>query len=161
LLRAYRQLRRRNPVATPPLLLVGNKGWLYDEIFAAIESLGLGADVIHLEGVADWELNHLYQRAALLALPSWYEGFGLPVLEAMHSGCPVIASDRASLPEVVGGAGLLLDAEDVDAWADGLDLLLHDEWRREALVRAGYKQAANFTWQKTALATLDLYLGVM
>lgn len=158
LLHAYGQLRQAD-ITIPPLVLAGSKGWLYDEIFATVDALGLNSSVIHLEGVTDRQLAHLYHGAILLALPSWYEGFGLPALEAMSSGCPVIASDRASLPEVVGQAGVLLDANDVGAWADALATLLRDEGQRQALAAKGRKQAATFSWRKTAEATLRLYVG--
>lgn len=103
LLRVYHRLRRERGLERP-LLLVGGKGWIYEEIFTTIRELQLDEHVHHLPGVADEQLAQLYSAAALLAAPSFYEGFGLPVLEAMHCGCPVVASNRGSLPEV-GGHG--------------------------------------------------------
>jgi glycosyltransferase involved in cell wall biosynthesis len=158
LVRAYHRLRRETAL-DPPLVLVGGKGWLYDEVFEAVDMLGLRSSVHHLMGVTDIELAHLYTAAALLALPSYYEGFGLPPLEAMHCGCPVVSSNRASLPEVVGQAGILLDPEDIDGWVSAMQLLLSDSEARRRQVAAGRAQAQCFTWAKTAAATLRAYLG--
>ncbi|MDX1662739.1 MAG: glycosyltransferase family 1 protein [Candidatus Promineifilaceae bacterium] len=140
-----------------PLVLVGNKGWLYDELFAEVEALQLGSSVIHLPGVTDDHLAALYNAAGVLALPSHYEGFGLPVLEAMHCGCPVIASNRGALPEVLGDAGLLLPPTDAGAWADGLCRVLSDGDLAQRLIQAGRKRASAFTWEKTATRTLAVY----
>jgi glycosyltransferase involved in cell wall biosynthesis len=156
LLRAYQQVRLESGV-TAPLLLVGGKGWLYDEIFATVGELGLREFVRHLSDVDDRTLQHLYHGASLLALPSHYEGFGLPALEAMHCGCPVLASERGSLPEVVGKAGVLLPADDVVAWAETIAALLDDDERREKMALAGQVQAAQFSWEQTARGTLALY----
>jgi glycosyltransferase involved in cell wall biosynthesis len=156
LLRAYRQLRSEVGMEEP-LVLVGGKGWLYDEIFATVGELGLLDAVRHLSGVDDTTLAHLYHGAALLALPSHYEGFGLPVLEAMHSGCPVVTSDRGSLPEVAGEAGMLLPADDVVAWVDGMGRVVQNEGLRQEMAGAGRVQASRFSWEQTARATLALY----
>lgn len=160
LLRVYHRLRHEQGLDLP-LVLVGGKGWIYEEIFTTISELGLTEQVHHLQGVRDEKLAHLYSAAALLALPSFYEGFGLPVLEAMHCDCPVVTSDRGSLPEVGGSAALLLDAEDEDAWADALWRVLNDSSLRERMVASGRQQVAQFTWRKTAAATLELYRSVI
>lgn len=159
LLRAFAALRQKRKIDVP-LILVGGKGWLYREIFQTIETLELGDVVRHLQGVPDEHLACLYRAAGALALPSHYEGFGLPPLEAMHSGCPVVTSNRASLPEVVGEAGILLDPDDADAWVDGLAAALLDGERRATMIAAGREQAARFTWEKTAAAMLRLYRKV-
>lgn len=156
LLHAYARMRQGGGPDVP-LLLVGGKGWLYEQIFATIGELGLGDSVHHLAGVGDAALAQLYHAAGVLALPSHYEGFGLPPLEAMHCGCPVIVSDRASLPEVVGPAGRQLPPDDIDAWAHALEQVLTDSAQRAAMIQAGYQQAARFTWERTAQATLALY----
>src|SRR5690606_3217465 len=119
LLRAFRQLRDETSF-DGPLVLVGGRGWHDEEIFATVEALGISDAVRHLSGVDDRSLAHLYHAAGLLALPSHYEGFGLPLLEAMHCGCPVVCSDRGSLREVAGEAALLLPPDDVSAWSGGL-----------------------------------------
>ncbi len=156
LLQAYHQLRRTGGLVVP-LVLVGGKGWIHDEIFRTIDALSLRDHVIHLSGVPDEKLAHLYRAAGVLAIPSHYEGFGLPALEAMHSGCPVVASTRGSLPEVVGGAAISLEPDDVDAWADALARVLLDPSLAEEMRAAGLAQAGQFTWHKTAAATLAIY----
>lgn len=156
LLEAYALLRRQTASA-PPLVIVGSKGWLFDEIFASIEKFGLQDHVVHLEQVSDSELAHLYLSARMLTLPSYYEGFGLPILEAMHCYCPVIASNRASLPEVVGGAGILLNPDDPESWAASMQTVLLDADLREEMAEAGRKQARKFSWEHTAKATRSVY----
>lgn len=157
LLQAMHQLKTTGRGA--PLVLVGGKGWIYDDIFAAIAELGLGDCVRHLSGVPDEQLQQLYQAAGVLALPSHYEGFGLPALEAMHSGCPVIVSTRGSLPEIVGDAGILLEPDDAVAWAAAIDRVVRDPALRHDLITRGYQQAARFQWSRTAEQMLTLYHG--
>lgn len=158
LLRAYRRWREETGRANL-LLLVGGRGWLFDEIFASIREQGLEDSVRHLSGVPDAHLAHLYRSASVLVAPSFYEGFGLPPLEAMHAGCPVIASDCGSLPEVVGEAGMLLDPADDLAWAAALETVIGDEAVAARMRASGLVQAARFTWRKTAESTLRLYHG--
>ena len=156
LLKAFASLRQK-AIADTRLVLVGRKGWLYDEVFQTIDRLGLRPHVRHVEAAGDVELAHLYLTAGLLALPSHYEGFGLPALEAMHCRCPVLASNRASLPEVVGPAGILLEPDDVEAWAMNLRRLLTDEVLRSQMIAAGLEQVRHFSWRQTALATRKVY----
>lgn len=158
LIRAYKQMIAETAVDVP-LILVGGKGWIYDEIFATIAELGLRDKVRHLRGIFDEQLAHLYHAAGVLVTPSKYEGFGLPALEAMHCGCPVIVSNISSLPEVVGEAGILLPPDDETAWAEVMARVLLDAELREEMVENGRLQAATFTWQKTAEMTLELYKG--
>ena len=107
--------------------------------------------------VSNETLRALYQNAAALAMPSLIEGFGLPVLEAMTAGTPVVASDCSSLPEVVGDAGLLAPARDVGAWVKALERVLTEPELREQLIQRGRERAAAYTWQRAAAATLDCY----
>ncbi|MFQ5401060.1 MAG: glycosyltransferase family 4 protein [Anaerolineae bacterium] len=159
LIRAYHAMRHETGIDAP-LVLVGSKGWMYEDVFATAEALGLRGAVYHLDGINNEQLAALYSAAAVLVLPSFYEGFGLPVLEAMHCGCPVVASDRGSLPEVVGKAGVLLGPEDdVSAWASALARVINDGRFREDLVKRGFEQVKKFSWQKTAAATLQVYLA--
>lgn len=158
LLEAYALLRRETAVDVP-LVLIGSKGWMYDEIFAAIEVLGLQDQVHHLSGIFDEQLAHFYHAAGVLVTPSHYEGFGLPALEAMHCGCPVIVSDRGSLPEVVGETGLMLAADDVEAWAMEIANVLSSSDLRDQMVANGRLQAKRFNWQRTAKQTLSLYVA--
>jgi glycosyltransferase involved in cell wall biosynthesis len=156
LIRAYQQMLAETAVDVP-LILVGGKGWIYEDIFAAIDELGLRGQVRHLDGVYDAQLAHLYHAAGVLVTPSKYEGFGLPALEAMHCGCPVIVSDCGSLPEVAGGAGILLNPDDESAWAEAMARVLTDSDLHQTMIVNGRSQAASFTWEKTARATLSLY----
>lgn len=159
LIRAYYQLREETAVDVP-LILVGGKGWLYDEIFATVADLGLKDQVRHLSGVFDRELAHLYHAAGVLVTPSFYEGFGLPALEAQHCGCPVVVSRRGSLPEIVGRKGMMVDdPEDVTAWAETLARVLSDSQLRAEMIERGYAQAEKFSWEETAAQTLRLYTG--
>lgn len=153
-LKAYQKIKADVGV---PLVIIGRKGWLWEGIFEQIEALGLSDDVRHLEGIFDEELAKMYRGAGVLVQPSHYEGFGLPPLEAMWCGCPVISSDRASLPEIVGDAGVLLDADDVEAWAATIAAVLSDPAKAAAMRAAGKVQAATFNWQLAAEATLNLY----
>ncbi|MFH2076777.1 MAG: glycosyltransferase family 1 protein, partial [Pseudomonadota bacterium] len=107
--------------------------------------------------VPDDHLLALLSGALISLYPSLYEGFGLPVLESMACGAPVITSDRGSLPEVAGGCALIVDPEDTDAIADAISRLLHDGNLRKDLIREGKARAAEFTWQKAALETYKLY----
>lgn len=156
LLRAYQALRDSTDIDTP-LVLVGRKGWFYEEVFRTIEELHLQDVVHHLEGVYDEQLAHLYHAAGVLVTPSHYEGFGLPALEAQHCGCPIIVSNRGSLPEIAGPAGMTLDVLEEEAWTVAMAQVLTDEQLREQMIRAGFAQAATFSWRETAVATLGLY----
>jgi glycosyltransferase involved in cell wall biosynthesis len=156
LVRAYGQLVAETAVDVP-LILVGGKGWIYDEIFATIAELGLRDKVRHLSGIFDEQLAHLYHAAGVLVTPSKYEGFGLPALEAMHCGCPVIVSNTGSLPEVAGDAGIQLNPDDESAWAEAMARVLTDSVLRDEMVGNGRLQATHFTWRKTAAMTLALY----
>jgi glycosyltransferase involved in cell wall biosynthesis len=142
------------------LVLAGQKGWLYDEIEAEVRRLGLEGRVRLTGYVPGEDLPALLSGALAFVFPSLYEGFGLPVLEAMACGTPVVAADNSSLPEVVGEAGLLVDAGDVEALARGLERLLGDGALRARLVDAGRQQARRFTWEAAAQQLLDVYAAV-
>jgi glycosyltransferase involved in cell wall biosynthesis len=113
--------------------------------------------VAYVTGVDDEELAALYRRSWIYVSPSTYEGFGLPYLEAMACGTPVIASRAASIPEVLGDAGILLDPDDVTGWGSAIDSVLTDPTRRERMRAAGIQRAGGFTWARTARLTLDAY----
>jgi len=139
------------------LVISGGTGWLFDAIFAEVTRLGLQARVKFTGFVDDADLPALYSAAAVFAYVPRYEGFGLPVLEAMACGVPVIGSNVSSIPEVVGDAGLLVDPLDVDAIAAGLIGLLKDASARDAYRRAGLQRAAQFTWESAARQLLSIY----
>ena len=111
--------------------------------------------------VPDEHMPIFYSGAKAFIFPSLYEGFGLPVLEAMASGTPVIASDCSSIPEVVGDAGELLASDDIDGLTGAMRRIIEDDAWRHALSRAGVEQAAAFSWQRTAQETIDVYRHVL
>jgi len=138
------------------LVIAGPRGWKNEAVFACIEALGVGA-AVHFPGyIGEDDLSGLYTGAVALAFPSWYEGFGLPVLEAMACGCPVVCSDRGSLPEVAGDAAWLLPPDQPERWTEALRTLWHDDDRRRALREAGLRRAAQFSWVETARRTLEV-----
>jgi glycosyltransferase involved in cell wall biosynthesis len=139
------------------LVIVGGTGWLYKDTLALAERLGLGERVHFVGFVSDEDLPALYSLATVFAFPSWYEGFGLPVLEAMACGTPVVAADNSSLPEVVGGAGLMVSAGDAEALAKALASLLTEQSLRRQLIAAGREQARRFTWEAAATRLSTIY----
>lgn len=141
-----------------PLVLVGGQGWQDTEILGALEqATRAGVPVMRLGYVAEEDLPALYGGASLLAFPSLYEGFGLPVLEAMGCGTPVVTSDRSSLPEVAGDAALLIDPTDVDALAGGLERLLSEPDLVASLVSRGQERVASYSWNASARRLLELF----
>ncbi|MBN2470250.1 MAG: glycosyltransferase family 4 protein [Anaerolineae bacterium] len=133
-----------------PLVLVGGKGWGLEEVRSAVVRLGL-EHAVRLEGyVPDEDLPLWYAAATALVVPSVYEGWGLPVVEAMACGTPVVISDVSSLPEAAGDVGMRLEPRSVDAWVAGLDRALTDTAWQQAARKAGPAHAAAFTWEQTA-----------
>ena len=156
LLAAYAVLIAHMPDA-PQLLIVGRRGWLYESLFDQARSLGVENRVIWREDITDADRVALYNGATLLTLPSFYEGFGLPPLEAMACGVPVVVSNRSSLPEVVGDVGLYVDPDRPESIADKLYQALTDSgWRSQAKT-AGIARAATFNWRQTAQITRQVY----
>lgn len=142
------------------LVIVGQRGWLYEPIFERVRSLKVEERVRFLGFAADEDLPAIYTLASCLAYPSFYEGFGLPVLEAMACGTPVVASRASSLPEVAGGAALLVDPHNVEELAEAVDRVLHDEALRAEMRAAGRRQAQGFTWERAARELLAAYYSV-
>jgi len=141
----------------PPMVVVGQAAWLYEEIHRSVRGLSLEG-AVHFTGFVETEdLVALYNGAAVFAYPSLFEGFGLPVLEALACGTPTLTSDRSSLPEVAGDATILVDPESVEAIADGLERLLCDRELRTSLQVAGPAQAARFSWNRCGTMTADAY----
>jgi glycosyltransferase involved in cell wall biosynthesis len=142
----------------PALVLSGGAAGSEGEVTAAVAELGLTARVRRPGRIPAVHLDVLYREATALTLPSRYEGFGMPVLEAMSRGCPVVASRSCALPEVVGDGGLLLDPDDVDAWARTMTHLLADEGERARWAASAAQRANDFRWDDAARALVDLYL---
>jgi glycosyltransferase involved in cell wall biosynthesis len=161
LLRAFARLRELVPGEPPLLVLAGSKGWLYEPIFREIERLALAAHVRHIENANDETVAALMNAAVALVYPSYYEGFGLPPLEAMACGCPVITSNTSSLPEVVGDAGILANPDDVRQIAEAMQRVFLDANFREDLRRRGLRRAAAFSWERAAKQTLEVYEKVV
>lgn len=155
LLEAYAALRARQPEVG--LVLAGGKGWLYADTFERLRALGLEPHVTLTGYVPDDDLPALLSGAEVFAFPSVFEGFGLPPLEALACGAPVVCSNASSLPEVVGEAGLLLPPTDVRAWVEALEAVLTDPARRADLRARGLARARMFTWEAAARATLAVY----
>ncbi len=148
LLRAYRRLH-----GPPPLVVVGREGWAYGEAMALLRST---PGVRLLGHVSDAELLSLYRNALALVFPSLYEGFGLPLLEAMREGLPALIGSRGALPELAGDAALAVEAEDEAAIAEGLRRLLDDADLRARLAETGRRRAAEFSWARAARQTLEV-----
>lgn len=156
LLAAYRMLRDRMADA-PPLVLVGRRGWLYEDTLRDIARLDLSRQVIWREDVPDAALPAVYNLASVLVMPSFYEGFGFPALEAMACGTVPVVSNRSSLPEVVGEVGLQVEPEDAAALAEALEKALTDAPWREQMRQAGLARSREFTWASTAEIVLQVY----
>ena len=156
LITAYNIFCQRHKDA-PKLVLAGGKGWLYDGIFARVTELGLTAQVIFTKYVPAEDMNPLMCGALDCVFPSIYEGFGMPPLEAMASGVPVLASDAASLPEVTGDCAVVCDAYSEESIADGLERLYSDESLRRELSVRGLERAKQFTWDASAEMLYDIY----
>ncbi|MGD2205413.1 MAG: glycosyltransferase family 1 protein [Anaerolineae bacterium] len=139
------------------LVLAGGKGWLFEDAFAIVKELNLDSRVHFVGRVSSKDLLYLYNAAELLTHPAFYEGFGLPPLEAMACGLPTIVSDVASLPEVVGDAGLLVDPHNVDELTVAMWRVLNDEELRREMQEKGLRQASRFSWQRAARETLAIY----
>jgi len=155
LIQAFDHLQAGNP--NLHLVIAGGKGWLYDDIFAAA-ARSPATKRIHLIGfVADEDLPALYTLAHVFAYPSHYEGFGIPVLEAMACGTPVVTANNSSLPEVAGEAALLIPASDIKAIVGAIDQVCTDSSLREKNINNGFAQAARFTWEGAAQTLLAIY----
>lgn len=159
LLEALAQLHARGEKRA--LVIAGRPGWLYDEIFTRVKTLHLEPWVRFIEQPSGADLVALYNAALLLAMPSFYEGFGLPALEALQCGTPVVVADRASLPEVVGEAGLLIDPDDPATIADACWRIIDDAALRARLQEAARDQVRAFTWEETARQTLEVYRRIL
>ncbi len=156
LISAFARLRRQTG-APHTLVIGGGKGWLTESIFAQVEREQAASFVRFLGYVNEDDLPTLYSLADLYAFPSRYEGFGIPVIEAMACGAPVVCADNSSLPEAAGDAALLVNADDTEAWVAALERGLTDQAWRQAARRRGFAQAGRFTWQASATQLMAAY----
>lgn len=150
-------LLKENQKIEHQLVLIGQKGWRDRGIFATIESSPWNSHIHHLDYLSDELIALFYSKAEAFVYPSFYEGFGLPVLEAMTLGTPVITSNTSSLPEVAGDAALFVDPYDPEQLADVILNVLTDSQLRQKLIKQGKERASQFSWQKTAEQTLKIY----
>jgi alpha-1,3-rhamnosyl/mannosyltransferase len=151
LLAAYRNLRAAK--SAPPLVIAGRPGWAYGD---TLDRIRAEPGVRYLGHVDEPTLSALYESAAALAFPSLYEGFGLPLLEAMAHGVPAVAGNVGALPELAADAAVLVDPEDAGAIQSALEKVLTDKALRGRLISAGRARAASFTWERTASLTRDV-----
>jgi glycosyltransferase involved in cell wall biosynthesis len=156
LIRAYHKLRKEKRI-DHQLVIVGRFGWLYHGLLALIKELGEERNVIFTGPVSDEELPFFYNHADIFVYPSSYEGFGLPVIEAMACGTPVITSNVSSLPEITGDAGLLVAPQNTEELADSMKMLLFDNALQLSLIEKGSQQIKKFSWYECASQTLRIY----
>lgn len=161
LLLAYEQLDAKTRKEYS-LLLIGARGWLDGEIFDIIERLRIAGNHIQqpLDYVADEDRAAFYSGASLFVYPSQYEGFGIPPVEAMACGVPTITSDNSSLPEAVGDAAKLIDAQSVTSLAKAIETVLKDKTLQKDMAAEGYQQVRKFSWEHEAKKLLDVFLGM-
>ncbi len=161
LLKAFSQLKSEPRFKELKLVKVGDAGGqetdFRSETMGVVESLKLSREVIFTDFVPEADLPAYYSGAEVFVLPSLYEGFGFPVLEAMACGCPVITSNTSSLPEVVGEAGIMVDPHNTDSLAQAMSKVLTDSKLRDNMIRKGLEQAKSFSWEKAAEQTLEVY----
>jgi glycosyltransferase involved in cell wall biosynthesis len=155
LIDAFSQIVKSNLSDDLSLIIIGKKGWLFEEILQAPEKYGVSSRVHFLHNVSDDQLPIFYKHAIALVLPSLYEGFGLPVLEAMQNECPVITSNVSSLPEAGGDACLYVDPKDTSDIVKKMMQLLKEKDLRQKLIEKGKRQVKKFSWDKTARQTLE------
>jgi glycosyltransferase involved in cell wall biosynthesis len=161
LFEAIRLLAQRPATSEISVVHAGGYGWLADDILRATRAPALRGRIRLLGHVTEEDLVSLYRHARLLAYPSLFEGFGLPLLEAMACGCPVVTSDRSSLPEVAGDAAVLVDPDSVDAIADGIRRVWEDDALAADLRARGLERARAFSWERTARLTADVYASAL
>ena len=157
-LRAFNKLKDKLP--NLQLITVGGNGWDYDKVKEQVKVLGLENRVHFLGYVSDDLLRFLYRKAVVFVYPSLFEGFGLTVLEAMASSCPVITSNTTSLPEIAGDAAILLNPEDVEKLSNNISLVCNNKKIREQMITKGLQRAKTFTWKRAADLTFDLYKNI-
>lgn len=153
--------RKTDDLRDLQLVIIGKKGWQYEPILAAPQKFGVEDTVKFLDFVTDDDLPAFYSNATCFVLPSLYEGFGLPVLEAMKYGCPVLTSNVSSLPEAGGDAAVYFDPENVDDITKQIERVLSDSALRKEMAAKGHEQVKKFSWERSAKQTLEALEGVV
>lgn len=151
LLRAFSRINKKYI-----LVLVGKQGWVSKKFFDLFDELNIKDHIIMTGYVPTDDIGPLYSGAEVFVYPSLYEGFGLPVLEAMQCGCPVIAANTSSIPEIAGNAAILIDPTDIESLVRAITTVITKPSLRKKLKQNGFKQAKNFSWQKTAYQFLEI-----
>lgn len=153
-------LKNLNSKQIPKLIIAGGKGWLYQGLFNLVQELKL-ENQVHFPGyILDEDVPKLINGATAFVFPSFYEGFGMPPLEAMSCGVPVIASNTSSLPEVIEDAGILIDPYSIEELTGAMEQILRNPQLRNIMVSKGLLQAKKFTWEKSAELTIEIYKKV-
>lgn len=162
LVKAFGKLKQ-DPNIKEKLVLAGRSGYQYEEIKKEIEALPdkIKRDVVELGYVADDQVGELTRHASVFAFPSRFEGFGMPLIETMACGVPIVASNTTSIPEIVGDAGLLCGPDETDEMAKNLSIVIKNKNIRADLVKKGFKRSSEFSWEKCARETLDVISSVI
>ena len=152
---AYSKLRKKG--IEQKLLLAGGKKERVEELRIYAEQFNVAGDIIFIQNIDFEDLPTLYQICDVFVFPSLYEGFGLPLVEAMASRVPVVTSNVSSMPEVVGNAGITIEPKDADSLAEAIEKVISDSKLRENMIKMGIKQIEKFNWRDTAKKTLEVY----
>ncbi|MBN1384727.1 MAG: glycosyltransferase family 4 protein [Elusimicrobia bacterium] len=160
LLKSFKRLKEDKNIDCQ-LVIAGEKGWRYKDIFKTVSSLNLDDSTVFTGCVSNEELLHLYNNAMLFAYPSLYEGFGLPVLEAMACGCPVVASNTSSIPEVCADAAMLVDPENIDDLTGAIYKMITEDSVKQVYKKKGLERIKCFLWKETAQETLYVYKKII
>lgn len=161
IIEAFALIKKQKDFDNIKLVIAGKKGWLFEDIFNLVDKLNLKDHVIFTDYVDETDKPIIYNMAKLFVFPSLYEGFGIPVLEAMASSVPVIASNVSSLPEVAGNAVILVNPKDIEGIAKNIIKILSDDDLKNELVRKGHIQAQKFTWEASAEKLYNIYKEIM
>lgn len=160
LISAFEYLKKNHQIEHD-LILIGQKGWLYEPIFEQIARSPFQSSIRHLSYLPDNQVAQFYRNADVFVYPSHYEGFGMPVLEAMTLGAPVVASNTSSLPEVAGDAAVLVNLTDIEQLSEAILRVIRDRQFRSSLIQKGREQAKLYSWEKTAKETLNAYRSIL
>lgn len=156
IIKAFNHLKKQHKIEHQ-LVLIGRKGWKFEPVFQAINDSPYNNEIHHLDYLSDQEVAIFYSKADVFVYPSFYEGFGLPILEAMTLGTPVITSNTSSLPEVAGNSAILINPDEPMELAEGIFNIISNSQLRQELIGQGKKQAQSFSWEETAKKTLKAY----